>query len=78
MVNCIMTLWLVYKHCHGGGDVVGVVTPLVGGVAQAFHDDQVVELRVQLGVQEVEGKEDREEQVEVERERRAKEVRPWI
>ena len=37
-------------------DVVGVVTPLVGGVAQAFHDDRVVELRVQLGVQEVEGK----------------------
>ena len=58
--------------------VVGVVTPLVGGVAQAFHDDQVVELRVQLGVQEVEGEEDREEQVEVERERRVKEVRPWI
>ena len=63
--------------CEGGGDVVGVVTPLVGGVAQAFHDDRVVELRVQLGVQEVEGK-DREEQVEVERERRIKEVRPWI
>ena len=32
--------------------------PFVGGVAQAFHDDQVVELRVQLGVQEVEGKEE--------------------
>ena len=58
-------------------DVVGVVTPIVGGVAQAFHDDQVVELRVQLGVQEVEGK-DREEQVEVERERRIKEVRTWV
>ena len=65
--------------CEGGGHVVGVVTPLVGGVAQAFHDDQVVELRVQLGVQEVEGKEeDREEQVEVERERRLKEVRTWV
>ena len=63
--------------CEGGGDVVGVVTPLVGGVAQAFHDDRVVELRVQLGVQEVEGK-DKEEQVEVERERRVKEVRPWM
>ena len=37
-------------------DVLGVVTPLVGGVAQAFHGDQVVELRVQLGVEEVEGK----------------------
>ena len=40
------------SQCEGGGDVVGVVTPLVGGVAQAFHDDRVVELRVQLGVQE--------------------------
>ena len=61
--------------CEGGGDVAGVLTLLVGGVAQAFHDDRVVELRVQLGVQEVEEK-DREEQVEVERERRVKEVRP--
>ena len=42
--------------CEGGGDVVGVLTLLVGGVAQAFHDDRVVELRVQLGVQEVEEK----------------------
>ena len=62
--------------CEGDGDVVGVVTPL-GGVAQAFHDDQVVELRVELAVQEVEGK-DREGQVEVERERRVKEVRSWM
>ena len=59
-------------------DVIGVVTPLVGGVAQAFRDDQVVELRVQLAVQEVEGKEeDREEKVEVEREKRVKESAPW-
>ena len=63
--------------CEGGGDVVGVVTPLVGGAAQTFHDDRVVELRVQLGVQEVEGK-DSEEQAEVEKERRIKEVRPWM
>ena len=55
--------------CEGGEDVVSVLTLLVGGVAQAFHDDQVVEIKVQLGVQEVEGKE------EVERERRLKEVR---
>ena len=43
--------------CEGDGDVVGVVTPL-GGAAQAFHGDQVVELRVQLALQEVEGKEE--------------------
>ena len=65
------------KTCEGDGDVVGVLTLLVGGVAQAFHDDQVVELRVQLGVEEVQGK-DREEQVEVEREKRVKEGAPWM
>ena len=42
--------------CEGSGDVVDVLTLLVGGVAQAFHDDRVVELRVQLGVEEVERK----------------------
>ena len=63
-------------HCEGSGDVVGVLTLLVGG-AQTCHDDRVVELRVQLGVQEVEGK-DREEQVEVEREKRVKEGAPWM
>ena len=44
-----------------------------------MHGDQVVELRVQLEVQEVEGKEeDREGQVEVEEEKRLKEVRSWV
>ena len=37
-------------------DVVGVVTPLVRGIAQVLHGDQTVELSVQLEVQEVEGK----------------------
>ena len=37
-------------------DVVGVLTPLVRGVAQVLHGDQVVELSVRLEVQEVEGK----------------------
>ena len=63
--------------CEGGGDVVGVLALLVGGVAQAFHEDRVVELRVPLGVQEVERK-DREEQVEIEREKRVKEGAPWM
>ena len=47
---------LTHVFCEGSGDVVGVLTLLVGGVAQAFHDDRVVELRVQLGVEEVDGK----------------------
>ena len=52
-------------------DVVGVVTPLVRGVVQVFHGDQVVELSVQLEVQESEEKgEDGESQIEVEEERR--------
>ena len=38
-------------------DVIGVVTPLVRGVAQVLHGDQVVELSGQLEVQEVEGRE---------------------
>ena len=45
-------------------DVVGVVAPLVRGVAQVLHGDQVVELSVQLEVQEREEKgEDGEEQM---------------
>ena len=39
-------------RCEGGVDVVGVVTPLVRGVAQVLHGDQVVELSVQLEVAE--------------------------
>ena len=67
-----------HTRCEGDGDVVGVITPL-GGVAQAFHGDQLVELRVQLAVQEVDGKEeDSEGQVEVEEEKRLKEVRSWM
>ena len=31
------------RHCEGGVDVVGVVTPLRGGVQVVFHGDQVVE-----------------------------------
>ena len=55
------------EHVREAVDVVRVVTPLVRGVAQDFHGDQVVELRVQLAEQEVEGKEeDKEGQVEVE------------
>ena len=65
------------SFCEGSGDVVGVVTPLVGGVAQAFHDDRVVELRVQLGVEEVDG-ERQEGKVEVESEKRVKEGAPWM
>ena len=61
-------------------DVVGVVPPLVRGVAQVLHGDQVVELSVQLEVQEREEKgEDGEGQIEVEEERgELKEKRTWM
>ena len=59
--------------CEGsGGDVAGVLTILVGGAAQAFHDDRVVEFRAQLEVEEVDG-EGQGEKVDVEREKRVKE-----
>ena len=51
-------------------DVVGVVTPLVRGVAQVLHGDQVVELSVQLGMHQEGGlEEDKEGQIEVEEEK---------
>ena len=62
------TRWIGF--CEEGVYVVGVVTPLVRGVAQVLHGDQVVELSVQLEVQEREEKgEGGEGQVEVEEER---------
>ena len=56
--------------CEGGGDVVGVVTPLVRGGAKVLHGDQIVELSVLLEVHEREEEgEDGEGQIEVESER---------
>ena len=55
------------SFCEGGVDVISVVTPLVRGVAQVLHGDQVVGLSVQLEVHEREEKgEDGEGQIEVE------------
>ena len=61
--------------CEGSGDVVGVITLIVGGVAQAFHDDRVVDLRVQLVVEEVDG-EGQEGKVKEEGRGRIKESAP--
>ena len=46
--------------CGEVEDVVGVLTPVVGGVAQDFHD-LLVELRLLL-VADVEEEEDRQEE----------------
>ena len=57
--------------CGRREGVHGVLTLFCGGVAQTCHDDRVVELRVQLGVEEVDG-EGQGEKLEVERENRVK------
>ena len=41
--------------CEGGEGVQGALTLFCGGVAQTCHDDRVVELKEQLGVEEVDG-----------------------
>ena len=48
-----------------------------GGVAQAFHDDRVVELKEQLVVEEVDG-EGQEGKAKEEGRGRIKESAPWI
>ena len=61
--------------CVRGEGVQGVFTLFYSGAAQVCNDDRVVELKEQLEVEEEDG--DRQEgKVEVERERRIKEVRP--
>ena len=55
---------------------MGVFTLLVGGVAQDFHDS---DYRAQGTARSAGGRRKRQgEQVEVEREKRLKEVRPWM
>ena len=55
--------------------VQGVLTLFCSGAAQVCHDDREVELKEQLEVEEEDG-DRQEEKVEVEREKRVKEVRP--
>ena len=51
-----------------GEGVQGVLTLICGGVAQTCHEDRVVELKEQLGVEEVdgEGQEEKKKKGEVE------------
>ena len=65
----------VSLECEGVGGVQGALTLFCGGVAQAFHDGRVVKLRVQLGVEEVDG--EGQEGTGRSRKGEAKEVRPW-
>ena len=60
-----------------GEGVQGVLTLFCGGVAQTCHDDQVVELKGQLVVEEVDG-ERQEVKVKEEGRGRVKENAPWM
>ena len=63
--------------CEGVGGVRGALTLFCSGVAQTCHDDRVVELKVQLVVEEVDG-EGQEGKVKEEGRGRIKENAPWI
>ena len=57
--------------------VQGVLTLFSSGVAQTCHDDRVVELKEQLGVEEEDG-EGQEEKLKEEGRGRVKENAPWM
>ena len=64
--------------CERGEGVQSVLTLCCSGVAQTCHDDRVVELKEQLGIEEEDG-EGQEEMVEVERERASQRGAPmWM
>ena len=58
-----------------GEGVQGVLTLFYSGAAKVCHDDRVAELKEQLEVEEEDG-DRQEEKVQVQREKRIKEVRP--
>ena len=57
--------------------VQGVLTLFCGGVAQTCHDDRVVELKEQLGIEEEDG-EGQEGKVKEEGRSRIREKAPWM
>ena len=68
---------LLSTNCVRGEGVQGVLTLFCGGVAQTCHDDRVVELKEQLGIEEEDG-EGQEGQVKEEGRDRVKENAPWV
>ena len=63
--------------CVRGEGVQGVLTLICGGVAQTCHDDRVVELKEQLGIEEVDG-EGQEGPTKEKGRDRVKENAPWM
>ena len=66
---------LAFNFCVRGEGVQGVLTLFCSGVAQTCHDDLVVELKEQLGIEEEDG-EGQEEKVKEEGRGRVKENAP--
>ena len=61
---CKKQISISHSSCEEVEDVVGALTPVVGGVAQVFHD-LLVELRLLLVAEVEEGEEeDRQEEGE--------------
>ena len=80
MVHCFAVPWRLCCHdpctiCVRGEGVQGVFIFICGGVAQTCHDDRVVELKEQLGKEEVDG-EGQEGKVKEEGRDRVKENAP--
>ena len=65
------------SSCVKGEGVQDILTLFCGGAAQTYHDDRVVELKEQLGIEEVDG-EGQERQVKEEGRDRDKENAPWV
>ena len=79
------SLWTVFFEsqevglitCVRSKGVQGVLTLICGGVAKTSHDDRVVELKEQLGIEEEDGKR-QEGPVKEEGRDRVKENAPWM
>ena len=67
----------IFNVCGRGERLQGVLTLFCSGVAQTCHDDRVVELKEQLGIEEENG-EGQEEKVKEEKRDRIKEIAPWM
>ena len=74
--SCVL-FFVVSSTCVRSEGVQGVLTLICGGVAQTCHDDRVVELKEQLGIEEEDG-EGQEGPVKEEGRDRVKESAPWM
>ena len=69
---------MAHTHCVRGEGVQGVAALICGGVAQPCHDNRVVELKEQLGIEEVDGEGQEGRKSKGRRRDRVKENAPWM